>query len=307
MKTFDPIQKVFGNRIRELRKIKGFSQEDFALECKLDRTYVSQVELGKRNICLQNIQVMADALNMPIVAIFSPPDILSFTEIPAVNYQINENFSIRCGFEVSIRHVLMAANATAKQLQQLPFSLYQQIDLKTLSAIVGAVFINDLATEVGAIVNPIEKGHPDIIPIEGGNASESLLRNYPNGLEIKVTVGNVSKGSNLLSGMPRIDQLTGITWQAHHREVNHLLGLVVDFAGIVSDNRCYPIITGAFYADNLSVEDWGEISGTTGRNTKVTGMNASGRRKMGQGWILLLDHEKYVTKYSDKLKFILGK
>jgi len=307
MKTFDPVQKVFGNRIRELRKIKGFSQEDFALECKLDRTYVSQVELGKRNICLQNIQVMADALNMPIAALFSPPDILSSTEIPTVNYRINQNFSIHCGFKVSFQQVLMAVNATTKQLQQLPFALYQQIDLKTLSAIVGAVFVNDLATEVGAIVNPIEKGHPDMIPMEGKNASESQLRNYPNGLEIKVTVGNVSQGSKLLSGMPRINQLTGITWQAHHREVNHLLGLVVDFAGIVNDNRYYPIITGAFYADNLSVEDWGEISGTTGRNTKVTGMNASGRKKMGQGWILLLDQDRYLTKYSDKLKLILGK
>lgn len=307
MKIFDPVQKIFGNRIRELRKIKGFSQEDFALECKLDRTYVSQVELGKRNICLQNIQVMADALNMPIAALFSPPDILSSTEIPTVNYRINQNFSIHCGFKVSFQQVLMAANATAKQLQQLPFALYQQIDLKTLSAIVGAVFGNVLATEVGAIVNPIEKGHPDVIPMEGKNASESLLRNYPTGLEIKVTVGNVSQGSKLQSGMPRIDQLTGITWQAHHREVNHLLGLVIDFAGIISDNRYYPVITGAFYADNLSVEDWGEISGTTGRNTKVTGMNASGRKKMGQGWILLLDQDEYLTKYSDKLKFILGK
>ena len=307
MKTSDYIQESFGIRIRELRKSKGFSQEKFSFECKLDRTYVSQVEQGKRNISLQNIKIMADALNVPIAALFSEsyPPSKSIKE-PEIVYRRNP-FSIQCGFQVSDQDILAASNATAKQLQLLPFSLYQSIDLKTLSAIVGAVFVGDLADQVGAIVNPIEKGHPDIIPADGQNATEAQLRNYPSGLEIKVTVGNVSKGSNLQPGTPRINQLTGITWQAHHREVKSLLGLTIDFAGTLHDGRNYPVITGAYYANNLAEEDWGEISGTTGRNTKVTGMNVSGKKKMGEGWILLLDQDKYLKKYSDKLKIILEK
>jgi transcriptional regulator with XRE-family HTH domain len=233
MKTFDHIQKIFGNRIRELRKLKGLSQEDFALECKLDRTYISQVELGKRNISLQNIEIMANTLDIPIAALFLASQSASdSTREIETNYRINQDFSIHCGFQVSAQDVLVAVNATAKQLQLLPFSLYQRIDLKTLSSIVGSLFVSDLAAQVGAIANPIEKGHPDIIPIDGKEASESQLRNYPGGLEIKVTVGNVLQGSKLQPGTPRINQLTGVTWQAHHREVKNLLGLLIDFAGI---------------------------------------------------------------------------
>ncbi|MCK9637865.1 MAG: helix-turn-helix domain-containing protein [Methylobacter tundripaludum] len=306
MKTSDYIQKIFGVRIRELRKSKGFSQESFSFECKLDRTYVSQVEQGKRNISLQNIKIMADALNVPIAALFSE-SYLSPKAIkePEIVYKVKDNFSIQCGFQVSGQDILTASNATAEQLQLLPFSLYQSIDLKTLSAIVGAVFVGDLAEQVGAIVNPIEKGHPDIIPASGHIATEAQLRNYPDGLEIKVTVGNVSTGSNLQPGTPRINQLTGITWQAHHREVKSLLGLTIDFAGTLHEGKYYPVITGVFYANDLTENDWGEISGTTGRNTKVTGMKISGKKKMGSGWVLLLDKEMYLKKYSAKLKIIL--
>jgi transcriptional regulator with XRE-family HTH domain len=304
MKTSDSIQKSFGLRIRELRKTRGLSQEAFSFECGLDRTYVSQVEQGKRNISLQNIKAMADALHVPIAELFPVASSKSTKEVDLV-YRVKDDFSIQCGFTALGRNILNSSSATAQQLQALPFSLYHSIDLKTLSSIVGAVFVGFLADELGAIVNPIEKGHPDIIPMDGANSTEAELRNYPKGLEIKVTVGNVLKDSSLQPGEPRIGKLSGITWQAHHREVESLLGLVVDFTGTKRDGKFYPVITGVFYTDNLTVDDWGEISGTTGRNTKVTGMRSSGKSKMGNGWAILLDQEQYLAKYSTLLNFNL--
>jgi hypothetical protein len=56
----------------------------------------------------------------------------------------------------------------------------------------------------------------------------------------------------------------------------------------------------------LTVEDWGEISGTTGRNTKVSGMKSSGKEKMGTGWVLMLNDSKYISKYTRLLKSDLG-
>ena len=41
---------ALGKRIRELRKNQGISQEKFALQIGLDRTYYASVEAGKRNI-----------------------------------------------------------------------------------------------------------------------------------------------------------------------------------------------------------------------------------------------------------------
>ena len=46
------IAKELGERIKELRKKTGLSQEKFALKIDMDRTYFATVESGKRNISL---------------------------------------------------------------------------------------------------------------------------------------------------------------------------------------------------------------------------------------------------------------
>lgn len=56
------ITEEFGNRLREQRKAMGLSQEAFAAKCGLDRTYISSIECGKRNVALRNIESIAKAL-----------------------------------------------------------------------------------------------------------------------------------------------------------------------------------------------------------------------------------------------------
>jgi transcriptional regulator with XRE-family HTH domain len=58
------VQERFGERVRELRKLKGLSQEALALACDLDRTYIGGVERGERNISLVNIHKIAKALRI---------------------------------------------------------------------------------------------------------------------------------------------------------------------------------------------------------------------------------------------------
>jgi transcriptional regulator with XRE-family HTH domain len=65
------IQKQFGERVRELRKQKGFSQESLALACGLDRTYIGGVERGERNISLINIYKIAEALRLNARELFN--------------------------------------------------------------------------------------------------------------------------------------------------------------------------------------------------------------------------------------------
>jgi DNA-binding XRE family transcriptional regulator len=66
------IKLLFGNRIRQLRKARGLSQEAFADLCQLDRTYVGGIERGERNVSLVNISKLADALDI------SPKELFRF-------------------------------------------------------------------------------------------------------------------------------------------------------------------------------------------------------------------------------------
>ena len=57
-------QKQLGKVIREKRKLLGYSQEAFASECGVHRTYMGAVERGERNISLMNIVRIANNLNL---------------------------------------------------------------------------------------------------------------------------------------------------------------------------------------------------------------------------------------------------
>lgn len=56
----------FGGNVRERRQTLGLSQEEFADRCGLDRTYISGVERGTRNVSLVNICLIARALGVSV-------------------------------------------------------------------------------------------------------------------------------------------------------------------------------------------------------------------------------------------------
>lgn len=70
-KRDEQIQAHFGDRVRELRKVKGLSQEALAFACGLDRTYIGSVERGERNISLLNIYKIAHALAVEAKELFN--------------------------------------------------------------------------------------------------------------------------------------------------------------------------------------------------------------------------------------------
>lgn len=65
--------KALGARVRELRKAAGYSQEDFALEVGLDRTYMGGVERGERNVAVLNLRKIAAGLGVAVGDLFVPP------------------------------------------------------------------------------------------------------------------------------------------------------------------------------------------------------------------------------------------
>ncbi|QND73996.1 helix-turn-helix domain-containing protein [Tardiphaga robiniae] len=64
---------VVAETVRVARKAAGLSQEDLALEAGLDRTYISQVERGKRNLTVIVLARIAGALKTTPDKLLVPP------------------------------------------------------------------------------------------------------------------------------------------------------------------------------------------------------------------------------------------
>lgn len=60
----------FGKRVTQLRKKKGYSQEDLAFRTGLNKNYISDIERGTRNPTLKAVSKIAKGLNMTIEELF---------------------------------------------------------------------------------------------------------------------------------------------------------------------------------------------------------------------------------------------
>lgn len=69
------VLKELGRRIRKRRKDLGWSQEQFALEAEIDRSYVGGIERGERNVTFTVLCRLCEALGSDVAALTSgiPP------------------------------------------------------------------------------------------------------------------------------------------------------------------------------------------------------------------------------------------
>jgi transcriptional regulator with XRE-family HTH domain len=64
--------KQFGARLSEIRRKRGFTQEELAIKVNLHRTYIGFIEQGKRNPSISNVYKIAKVLKVSLRELFKP-------------------------------------------------------------------------------------------------------------------------------------------------------------------------------------------------------------------------------------------
>lgn len=82
MKTTPPktsARQIFASNLRRYRRVREISQEELALNAHMSRSYVSGIERGERNVSIDNMGVLADALGVALKDLVDP-DLFSSVE-----------------------------------------------------------------------------------------------------------------------------------------------------------------------------------------------------------------------------------
>lgn len=104
------ILEAFGHAIRDLRVSRGWSQEQLAESAQLDRSYMSGIERGRRNVSILTAVRICRALRVPLSALLTDPPIEPSGSGPTPTYPAAERFSTRARRK-STRRTLGGAEA----------------------------------------------------------------------------------------------------------------------------------------------------------------------------------------------------
>ncbi|HEX5126345.1 MAG TPA: helix-turn-helix transcriptional regulator [Rhodocyclaceae bacterium] len=65
-------RQIFARNLRRYRRAVDMSQEDLALRAGMSRSYVSGIEREERNVSIDNMGLLADALDVPLKSLVDP-------------------------------------------------------------------------------------------------------------------------------------------------------------------------------------------------------------------------------------------
>ncbi|WP_282937127.1 helix-turn-helix transcriptional regulator [Paenibacillus sp. RC67] len=94
----------FGQRVRELRHKTGMSQEALAIRCGMDRSYIGGVERGERNISLENISIIMNALDVDMSYFFDNERFSTHSSLVKIedNKALSERFVYHIDFDEQV-------------------------------------------------------------------------------------------------------------------------------------------------------------------------------------------------------------
>lgn len=212
-----------------------------------------------------------------------------------------------------IKETIEGFDCVIERLQEVDVDIFGILGMRNLSAFVGELFAASLIKETGEqfLKNPHQDGYPDLLLMDkfGEPVWKSLVSRLrekqpfspflPGGIEIKATVGSVPTPGQLAKkglekpdmGDERISLIKGYDWKAHHRDTNNLIGIYWDFINGA------PSIAAVFYSNALGIDSWGAIVQPKeggGRTTSVSVMTRAGVKVMYQGWLVVLNDDRYI-------------
>ncbi|MDM8549618.1 helix-turn-helix transcriptional regulator [Desulfobacterales bacterium HSG2] len=326
------LKQSVAKTVSNARKRRGISQEELAYRANLDRTYVSGVERGVRNITLDSLERIIKGLNLDISSFLKEVlHGLTTQNNVSLQYKVRcySSFSILDAFGKKIKvHAslfeksLKRAHEIIDKIDGFEVNISEILGMRNLSALIGELFVISFAKESGGLFlkNPHQDGYPDLLlmdekgkkVIEQLKTQNRLKEKTPfspflnGGLEVKATCGDVPTPKECAKkrlekpdvGDQRIAFLKSYNWKAHHRETNNLIGLLWDFI----DRK--PRIVAAFFCSSLEENDWGKIvkpRSKGGRTTSVSIMTRKGVKKMFENWVIIIDDQRYrkfLNKYN---------
>lgn len=65
------ICQQFGERVRKLRKKRGWTQMQMAVELEMDSSYLCEIETGKQEICIRKMQAIAKGFGVSLSKLLS--------------------------------------------------------------------------------------------------------------------------------------------------------------------------------------------------------------------------------------------
>ena len=84
-------RRILAKKIKLLRATRGWSQETLAELCGFSRSYIANIESGKHNVSLDNLERIAQAFEVPIAELLNP-DFTLHIEEPMATYFLDAAF-----------------------------------------------------------------------------------------------------------------------------------------------------------------------------------------------------------------------
>ena len=212
-----------------------------------------------------------------------------------------------------IKTALDYTHSIIDKFAQFDVDVFGILGMRNLSAFIGEIFAAAIIKHSNGLFlkNPHQDGYPDLLLMDkNGLKLWADLKNRTRekqpfsplqngGIEIKATCGGVPTPAVCARrgiekpdiGDQRIQVLQGYDWKAHHRDTNNLMGILWDFIDGV------PRIVSVFFANNLTIAEWGAIVQPKeggGRTTSVSIMTRVGVRKMYDGCLYVIDDNRYI-------------